>query len=243
MSWYAVLGAGLLFLSAVLYLVHYAIFRDAHHIFIYMLGDIAFMPIEVLLVAIIVHRVLDAREKKTRMEKLNMVIGAFFSEMGMQLLRSFSRFDAACREIRECFSAEPDWGEADFREARRKLEDYECAIGRDDRLLEDMREFLLSKRDFLLTLLENPTLLEHETFTDLLWAVFHLAEELKYRYLLEGLPESDHEHLCSDIARAYSLLLREWLAYLEHLKANYPYLFSLAVRMNPLDPEASAVVT
>ena len=242
MGWYAALGAGLLLASAVLYLVHYAIFRDAHHIFIYLLGDIAFMPVEVLLVAIIVHRVLDAREKKSRMEKLNMVIGAFFSEMGMQLLRTFSRFDATCKEIRGCLAASQDWKEENFREARRKIEDYECAIGRDDRLLEEMRSFLASKRDFLLTLLENPTLLEHETFTDLLWAVFHLAEELKYRYLLEGLPDSDHEHLCGDIARAYGLLLREWLAYLEHLKANYPYLFSLAVRMNPLDPEPSAIV-
>lgn len=232
----------MLLLSAALYLVHYAIFRDPHHIFIYLLGDIAFMPIEVLLVAIIVHRVLDAREKRTRMEKLNMVIGAFFSEMGMQLLRSFSRFDAACREIRECLSADADWGEEDFSEARRRLESYRCAIGRDDKLLEEMREFLISKREFLLTLLENPTLLEHETFTDLLWAVFHLTEELKYRYLIEDLPDADHEHLCSDIARAYNLLLREWLAYLEHLKLNYPYLFSLAVRMNPLDPEATAVI-
>jgi hypothetical protein len=106
-----------------------------------------------------------------------------------------------------------------------------------------MREYLQTKRDFLLTLLENPTLLEHETFTDLLWAVFHLTEELKYRNLIEGLPDADHEHLCNDIARAYGLLLKEWLVYLEHLKDNYPYLFSLAVRMNPLDPEASAVIT
>ncbi len=226
-----------------LYLIHYAIFRDPHHIFIYLLGDIAFMPIEVLLVAIIVHRVLEAREKRTRMEKLNMVIGAFFSEMGMQLLRTFSRFDAACRKIQECLAAEADWKEEDFRSARQKLEQYRCAIGRDDRILEELREFLVSKREFLLTLLENPTLLEHETFTDLLWAVFHLTEELKYRYLLEELPEADHEHLCNDIDRAYGLLLREWLAYLEHLKENYPYLFSLAVRMNPLDPEASAVIT
>ena len=241
-SWYLILGAGLLFGSAVLYLIHYAIFRDAHHIFIYMLGDIAFMPIEVLLVAIIVHRLLDSRERKMRMEKLNMVIGAFFSEMGIHLLRSFSQFDATCAEIKDCMAAGSEWREDDFRHARWRMERYECAIGRDDRLLEEMREYLQTKRDFLLTLLENPALLEHETFTDLLWAVFHLTEELKYRYIIAGLPDSDHEHLCSDIARAYSLLLREWLVYLEHLKNNYPYLFSLAIRLNPLDPEATPIM-
>ncbi len=29
---------------------------------------------------------------------------------------------------------------------------------------------------------------------------------------------------------------------MEHLQNNYPYLFSLAVRMNPLDPEADPIV-
>ncbi len=222
--------------------MHYAIFEDAHHIYIYMLGDIAFLPIEVLLVTIIVHRVLEMREKRNRMEKLNMVIGAFFSEMGMQLLHSLAELDATCQQVKECLETDLEWKEEDFKRAGEKLAEYECSIERDDVLVEALREFLLSKRDFLLTLLENPTLLEHETFTDLLWAVFHLTEELKYRYAIADLPDSDHEHLCGDTARAYGLLLREWLAYLQHLKGNYPYLFSLAVRMNPLDPEASPVI-
>ncbi|MBN2026936.1 MAG: hypothetical protein JW854_09285 [Actinobacteria bacterium] len=207
-----------------------------------MLGDIAFLPVEVLLVTLIVHRVLDMREKRNRMEKLNMVIGAFFSEMGMQLLHSLAEFDATCQRIKECLQADAGWSSEDFRDAAGRIAEYECSIGRDDVQLEDMREFLLSKRDFLLTLLENPTLLEHETFTDLLWAVFHLTEELKYRYAIADLPDADHEHLCGDIARSYKLLLREWLVYLEHLRTNYPYLFSLAIRMNPLDPDASPVI-
>ncbi|GEM_PF-6682769 len=42
-----------------------------------------------------------------------------------------------------------------------------------------------------------------------------------------------------DIERAYALLIREWLSHLDHLKASYPYLFSLAVRTNPFNPTAS----
>ena len=38
------------------------------------------------------------------------------------------------------------------------------------------------------------------------------------------------------------LLVREWLSYMEHLKSDYPYLFSLAVRTNPFDPNASVQV-
>ena len=98
---------------------------------------------------------------------------------------------------------------------------------------------MISKRQFLLALLGNPNLLEHEKFTELLWAVFHLTDELSHRKSMEHLPPSDYEHLSGDIRRAYSLLVREWLSHLEHLKASYPYLFSLAVRTNPFDPNAS----
>lgn len=241
-NWYVALGFALLAGTVILYLLHYAIFRDTRHIFIYMLGDVAFLPIEVLLVTIIVHRVLDMRERRTRMEKLNMVIGAFFSEMGVQLLGSFVEFDTTCGEIKECLAVDAAWKSDDFRRAGKSVSEYDCAIDWDDQRLEEIRDLLVTKRDFLLTLLENPALLEHETFTDLLWAVFHLTEELKYRHLIKVLPEADQRHLCNDIARAYTLLLREWLAYMEHLQNNYPYLFSLAVRMNPLDPEADPIV-
>ncbi len=45
-------------------------------------------------------------------------------------------------------------------------------------------------------------------------------------------------HLSGDIRRAYSILITEWLAYMKHLKSDYPYLFSLAVRTNPFDQTA-----
>ena len=94
----------------------------------------------------------------------------------------------------------------------------------------------------MLALLENPNLLEHESFTELLWAVFHLTEELACRMNLKELPDTDYEHLSADMKRAYVLLIAEWLAYMKHLKINYPYLFSLAARMNPFDPNASPIV-
>jgi len=101
---------------------------------------------------------------------------------------------------------------------------------------------LLGKRAFLLGLLENPNLLEHETFTELLWAVFHLTEELSVREDVRRLSPTDGEHLAGDIRRAYAILIVEWLAYMKHLKHDYPYLFSFALRTNPFDPNAQVVV-
>ncbi len=44
-----------------------------------------------------------------------------------------------------------------------------------------------------------------------------------------------------DIKRVYISLVEEWLRYLIHLKKHYPYLFSLAARKNPFNPEASVI--
>jgi hypothetical protein len=121
-----------------------------------------------------------------------------------------------------------------------KAHDYTTDSKRGD--LVGLKNFLLEKRQFLLNLLENPNLLEHESFTNLLWAVFHLTEELAHRKDLDKLPDKDYEHLAGDIKRAYSSLIIEWLAYMKHLKTAYPYLFSLAVRTNPFDAQACVEV-
>ena len=49
-------------LSGITYLLHYLIFRDVRHIFIYMVGDLAFLPLQVLLVVIIIERLVAGRE-------------------------------------------------------------------------------------------------------------------------------------------------------------------------------------
>jgi hypothetical protein len=44
-SFIVYLALAFLALSAVLYFVHYLVFGDIHHIFIYILGDLAFLPL------------------------------------------------------------------------------------------------------------------------------------------------------------------------------------------------------
>jgi hypothetical protein len=171
-----------------------------------------------------------------------MVIGAFFSEVGTQLLKYFSVLDPRIEEIRKELIEIKDYFEIDFTSLNKRLKDYDYKIKSNVKVLEDLQIFLSGKKDFLLGLLENPNLLEHESFTDLLWSVFHLTEELIYRANIKHLPETDYEHLASDIKRAYTLLVFEWLSYLKHLKDDYPYLLSLMVRTNPFDPDASPIV-
>jgi hypothetical protein len=167
------------------------------------------------------------------------VIGAFFSEVGMPLLAYFRDFDAQAEWIAQQLAIDSQWSDEHFEKIRHVLDKHEYAIDSRAGDLAALRTFLVEKRPFLLRLLENPNLLEHETFTELLWAVFHLADELSHRPTVENLPTPDYQHLSLDIKRASALLTREWLSHMEHLKADYPYLFSLAVRTNPFNPAAA----
>ncbi|MFC1862830.1 hypothetical protein ACFL1Z_02620 [Thermodesulfobacteriota bacterium] len=107
---------------------------------------------------------------------------------------------------------------------------------------EGLNRFLLDKRGFLLRLLENPSVLEHESFTDLLRAVFHLTEELGARETLADLSAPDRRHLEGDMRRFYMGLCEQWLDYMNYLEKNYPYLFSLAIRTIPFNKNASPVL-
>ncbi len=240
--WQLIFGVSLIVLSAIFYISQILIFKRPQDTAFYIFQDLAFVPISVLIVILILDQLLRMREKRAMLKKMNMVIGAFFSEVGTDLLKSFPDFDLHYDQIRRNLIVTGDWSEQEFSNVKKRLKNYDYKIESQKGDLEDLKSFLTGKRDFLLGLLENPNLLEHESFTDLLWAVTHLTEELACRVDLRRLPKTDYAHLSGDIKRAYILLISEWLAYMKHLKDSYPYLFSLAVRMNPFDPNASPEV-
>ncbi len=241
--WQLAAGAVLVAASVFFYAVHYAIFKDSLHIFSHLLTDLAFLPIEVLLVTLIIHRLLTARETGERLEKMNIVIGVFFSEAGTELLSELIRHDHDLERMRKepVMSLKEGGRELSALIEALKAHDYRVDVKSMD--LEGLRSYLVRKRDLILRLLENPMLIEHESFTDLLWAVHHLTEELVHRKDFGSLPESDLSHLRGDIKRVYAALAVSWFGYMGHLRDTYPYLFSLAIRVNTFDGNASPIVT
>jgi len=189
-----------------------------------------------------IEYMIDIRERTQRIEKLNMLIGVFYSEVGTKLLKKFSPKDPGIQEIRSALLVSNNWSDEDFKTAHAKLNAHSYRLDSREFSLEELHTFLSDHKGFLLVLLENPQLFEHDRFTDLLHAVFHLAEELVSRERLVNLPETDYSHLSVDLTRVYSQLVIEWLTYMHYQKKKYPYLFSLAMRTNPFDEHASAIV-
>jgi hypothetical protein len=237
-NWKLIASIAMLILSAGVYFIHFLIFRDAHHIFIYLIGDIAFVFIEVLMVTIIIHHLLNEWEKKSHLKKLNMVIEVFFSEFGKHLLVYLSNFDRRLDSIHDLIIDKDGSCKMNFKAAFRAVSSYKADIDVDKINLSKLSKFLTEKRPFLVNLLQNPNLLEHQTFTETVMAIFHIAEELAARDL-DNISKEDLKHTKTDIERAYNKLIYQWLSYMEYTEKNYPYFFLFAMRTNPFDEKAS----
>lgn len=241
-SWQIKLGIFLLFFSFSVYFLKFIILGDPENTYFYVFNALGFLPINVLLVTLVLNELLSTRARKERLEKLNMVIGTFFSEMGTDLLHAITRRDPDIARVTDALKIREDWRDEEFDKTKTVFSSYPFRVLPERQDLESMRAFLKDKKNFLLRLLENPMLLEHQTFTELLRAVIHLGEEPGRRGDLRAIPDSDVAHLQKDIERVYCILCFEWLAYMYHLKRHYPYLFSLAMRTNPFDPNAQVII-
>jgi len=242
-NWLATLAFAFLLASVAIYYIHFLIFKDSIFIFKYFVAQLGFLPISTALVTIVLNQLMGKRDKNIRLQKLHMVIGAFYSDVGTGLLKFLASSDHAASSFGQYLKLTSSWAKSDFDQAKRNIRDINLDKTDLPLQLDELKSFLYQKRSHLLRMLENPNLLEHETFSQLLRAVFHLMEELDGRANFGHLPNSDYSHLRGDISRVYVLLINQWLDYMEHLNKDYPYLFSLAIRTNPFNPEVSIEVT
>lgn len=239
------LAIAMLSAAIILYAIRWWLFPgpvNHNEMWRFLVGDVGFLFVQVLLVTFFIDSLMRAREREAMLQKLNMVIGAFYSEIGTALMGTIARYDTGFDEAREHVLIRPNWTDADYANAKQAMHEYAYNVTADSCDLNQLKSMLIVHKSFLLGLLSNQNLLEHENFTELLWAVTHLAEELEARPVLDQLPGADAKHIAGDINRAYVLLVSEWLDYMRHLQTQYPYLFSLAVRTNPLDPNSLVTV-
>ncbi len=238
MKWLLALGLVFLVFSTGLYIAQIVIFHKAEETFFLLFQDLAFLPLHVLLVVIILEKLLKRFEHQSVMKKLNMIVGVFFIEVGTDLIRMFAEFDKTNTEAVKFLQIGDKWTEEDFANARKQILNFDFQVEVHRGYIGDLQVFFRHRRRIIMGLMENPNLLEHESFTDMFLAVQHLCEELSMRKHLTKISASDTKHLAGDMKRAYAALVVEWISYMRHLKKEYPYLYSLAVRTNPFNPDS-----
>lgn len=232
----------LLLLSSALYLLQLTWFHAPRDTFFYLLQDFAFLPVQVALVSIALSRIISVREKRERLQKTHIMISAFFSEIGTELMNRLVLCGNIVNELDPHLNIEARWSQKEFREAASFVKNKTLPVSCSAENLEDIKALLIEKRMYILVMLGNPTLLEHEAFTDMLWAILHLTDELLARNSLIDLLDTDVAHLNNDVRRALSAIIVHWIGYMNYIKSEYPFLFSLETRRNPLNRYSEIVV-
>ncbi len=218
--------------SIIIYFIQYLIFHRAEETFFYMLQDLAFIPIQVALVTIVINRFLNIMEKRKKIKKVNVIISTFFVEAGTSIMKAMAVFNRHNNSFCEAI---------DIKELSRNKKSYikklvselKYDIYADPDKLGELAAIMAENKDHMLLMLENSNLLEHDSFTDMLWSVFHVADELQSRGNLKELDKGDIDHLSNDLLRAYSAMVLEWVNYIIYLHDEYPYLYAAAIKKNP----------
>lgn len=244
LTWEQRLIIALICASALIYAIKFLVFGDngESNTLSYIFNSLGFLPINILIVTLIINRLLAMRAKKEQQEKMKMVVGLFFSEMGARLLRLITASDPDAAEIRSILTVRKTWTKDDFTRARSRLNTCRCIASPRAADLAEIHELLARHHEFLLRLIENPILLEQNSISRLLQDLFHLGEELGSRSDIMTLPATDIAHLAGDVNRVYRQLTLVWLDHMEYLAANYPYLLSLSIRKSPFSDHCDVVV-
>lgn len=217
-------------------------YGDSHEVIHYIWLHLGFIPLDLLLLSLVVEEILAKKEKENLQEKLDMIVGTFFAEMGNSLISKISFINE--NKI-PSLKAIKSWDLKDFDKALKYLKENSPEISTnlsdEEQLafLTDLKDFLHNERRFLINLINNSNLLEKEEFSSLILSIFHISEELEYRDDLTKVSEADFNHLVGDLDRIYSNLVYEWIRYLRHLRKYYPYMISIAIRTNPFDDDAN----
>ncbi len=240
MRWELKISIILLIFSVFFYILNYLTFHDTTFIEKYILVQLGFLPISVLLVTIVLNTLIAQREQRERLEKINIVIGSFFAEIGKDLLRYLSKYDEGILDIVMDIARIERSSKEDFQILKEKMEKHSYAINIKKINLYALKKYLAEKKEFVVNLLDNPMLIEHETFTELLWNLLHLTEELKIRLSFEDMNQENYISLEEDIRRVYYLLTYEWLNYVNYLYEAYPRIFLFEARTNPFKPHSTS---
>lgn len=218
----------LIAISLFIYLLQTLIFHDPKNGLFYLFQDLAFLPFQIALVTFGINRFLNSIEEEKKQKKIHVVITTFFIEVGTMILKEMAKFDLnhehTTEEVKKL-----TFSKKNEKQVMQVIDSLDLKMYADPSRIPELKALMDEKKNFMLEMLENSNLLEHDSFTDMLWAVFHVADELQMRKI-EKLDEEDISHLSVDLNRAYKGLLHEWAQYLMYLEREYPFLYVIAIK-------------
>ena len=201
----------LLCTSAILYVLHYLIFRDLHHIGIFFLHELAGMPLEVILVSLFFDKLIEKTHEEENQSKLSIIETLFFNESGGNMLRYLSSFDPNFSQLASILSVRMDWKSIDYQAARLHLKDYPFHLVVEKVDFFGLHYHLDERHAYYRNILENPALTQSSEFTELVMKIYLMWEELDCRTDLYNLDLHEKHYLGELLTEIYEELAVYWL--------------------------------
>ncbi len=231
------IALGLLALSALFFAGYWLFTGKLNYISNYFYLHLSFLPIHALVVGLILDELIQLREKLERRKRLNMFLGVFFRQMGMDIMINLLLLVDNREELEERLLVEQHWKSRHFRRARRELANLKLVMRPDRAALASLLDFLASREPDIIEMTRNPLMLEFKNLYRCLLSLFHLIEETHFRGPVNTLGDEAVKHLAQDAGKTLILLAGRWLTYLEHLKGEHPVLFGFQVGLhNTIQP-------
>lgn len=223
----------LLCASALLYAIHYLIFRDLHHLAIFGLHELAFVPLEVILVTLGLDQLVEKTHREEARSKVSIIETLYFNESGGTMLRYLTSFDPDAARLRELLQVTQDWRSSDFRQAIRQLKSYPFLLDLDRIDFFGLHYHLSQRHEYYRSMLENPALTQSEAFTEMIMKIYLLWEELDGRTNLYQLPEKDRSYLAELLHEIYRELTEYWLDNVYNHSIHNRFRLHRAIESNP----------
>lgn len=223
----------LLCASALLYAIHYLIFRDLHHLAIFGLHELAFVPLEVILVTLGLDQLVEKTHREEARSKVSIIETLYFNESGGTMLRYLTSFDPDAARLRELLQVTEDWHSSNFRQAIRQLKSYPFLLDLDRIDFFGLHYHLSQRHEYYRSMLENPALTQSEAFTEMIMKIYLLWEELDGRTNLYQLPEKDRNYLAELLHEIYRELTEYWLDNVYNHSIHNRFRLHRAIESNP----------
>ena len=146
-------------LIIIIYGSNYLVLGDAEHIISYIWTHLGFIPVDILVVAFLLDEIIERKEKEAMLEKLDMLMSTFFSEVGNEMINQLShanKYKASTENLKSI----KNWDEKDYdlklEELKNTSIDFQADISPENReeFLENLRNLLVDKREFIINLIK-----------------------------------------------------------------------------------------
>ena len=157
-SWKFKFAIVMLIIASIFFVSRIIVLGDPEEVVAYLWKQIGFIPVNILIVALLLDGIMSKKEREAILEKLDMLMGTFFTEIGNDLISEISKANKNKSKTKDLKSIK-NWTDKDYENKLKELRDSPIDFEADVPL-EDREEFLTSihvsiekNREFIINLI------------------------------------------------------------------------------------------